>query len=137
MSSDSTHVKVALLLLNDPDPVLVRVIQRKFQKDAGWESVIVNSYTEAIQAFDAQRPNLVLTEILINDDTEKTGFDVISEIRSKDADVPIVVFTELSQEEDKHKAINFGATHYFIKSKMTIVDVIVQLKKILGHEEKG
>jgi DNA-binding response OmpR family regulator len=75
-----------------------------------------------------------MTEILINDDSGKTGFDLINELKSiekKDRLVPIIVFTELSQEEDRKKAKSLGADYYLIKSEVTIVEVIEKTKRIL------
>lgn len=124
--------RVILFLLDDNDPILMRVIKSKLKKDAGWESVIATNYTDAIRLFEEKNPNGIMTEILINDETGKTGFDLIFEVRkNRHSTIPIVVFTELNQDEDRKKAESFGATSYFVKTQITLNELIEKVKEIV------
>lgn len=126
--------KIALFLLTDSDPVLTRVIKNKFEKAAGWQSIIATSYDMALAEFEKASPDAVIVEILIRDNSGKTGFDLIAEISKKTKNskpIPLMVFSELSQEEDKQKAKTLGATHYFVKSEITIQELITQIHLIL------
>lgn len=132
MDSFDQKNKSILFLLNDNDPLLMRVIRNKFKNDAGWESVIATSYADAIRLYEQERPHGVITEILINDDSGKTGFDLIQEIRGgKNSAIPIIVFTELRQEEDREKAERLGATSYFIKTQIALSELIEKIKEIV------
>ncbi len=128
-------VKTVLFLITDGDPVLVRVIKNKFQKDAGWESIITTNYAEALAAFESHSPDALMTEILLQDADGKTGFDLIEAVRAKEGDgdnIPIAVFTDLSQKEDRERANQAGANYYFIKSQITLNELIISLKSMLG-----
>lgn len=120
--------------MSDRDPILLRVIKNKFQKDAGWNSVIVNSYEQAMDAFGKDHYDLVLTEILGGDISGKNGFDLIKEIRDVNREIPIVVFSTLSQPEDRKRAEELGASHYFPKTDFSLVDVIGRIKNILEQK---
>lgn len=126
-------LKSILLLLNDTDPVLLRVISNKFKKDAGWESIIATKYEEAVIVFEKSKPDGVLTEIIVEDDKGRTGFDFIAEITKKKngKKTRIVIFTELSQEEDRSRAYELGVHHYFVKSKITLNELIEEMKQII------
>lgn len=76
--------KTILFLLNDNDQVLVRVIKNKFKKDAGWESIISSNFNEAVILFEQSKPDVVLTEIILEDEQGRTGFDFITEIKTKE-----------------------------------------------------
>ena len=132
---ENKKIKTILFLLNDNDPVLLSVIKNKFKKEAGWDSVITQSYVAAIEAFELERPDGIMTEIILNDDTGKTGFDLISEIRSRkdqEKDIPIIVFSDLEQEEDMGKARALGATEYFIKTNITLNKLISNIQLIVN-----
>jgi len=125
--------KIILFLLNDTDPVLLRVVKNKFKKDAGWESVIATKYDEAMSLFMENKPDGVLTEIIIGDDKGRTGFDFIEEINNKEKlhKSQVVIFTELSQDDDRGKAERLGVKHYFVKSKITLNELIKEINNII------
>ncbi|PJE77104.1 hypothetical protein COV05_00645 [Candidatus Uhrbacteria bacterium CG10_big_fil_rev_8_21_14_0_10_48_16] len=128
------NLKSILILLNDVDLVLLNVMKTKFKKENGWESHIATSYNDAVKAFEAfEHIDGVLTEIIINDASGRTGFDFIEEIQStkKGADAKVVVFTDLGLEEDKERAKALGVDHYFIKSRITLNELSQELKKII------
>lgn len=136
MPTAENQKKVIFFLLTDSDPVLTRVIKNKFSKTSGWESVIATSYDMAIAEYEKASPDAVMIEILMRDDSGKTGFDLIAELnkRTKSSKpIPLMVFSELSQEEDKQKAKALGATHYFVKSEVTIQELIQQIQAILKN----
>lgn len=128
-----TSNKKILILLSDNDLLMARVCKNKFQKEQGWESVITNDYDTALKQIKEFRPNLILTNIILKT-TDKTGFDLISEIRSDKTfdDTLIVVFSELGQDTDINKAKSLGANEYYVKNKMTIKEVIDSIKKLVS-----
>jgi len=125
--------KTILILLNDTDLVLLNVIKTKFKKDGGWESIITTNYDDATNAYEREKPDSVLTEIIINDNQGRTGFDFISEIRNKKnrANPQVIIFTDLGLDDDKERAKKLGVDHYFVKSKITLNDLTKEIKKIL------
>lgn len=120
-----------LFLIADNDPVLSRVIRNKFEKEMGWQSFIVSTYQDAFEIINSKKPTAIMTEIIIRDDSGKTGFDLIKELKNQNLNIPIIVFSDLNQAEDKEKAIEAGATHYFSKNDTTIIQLMDGIKKIL------
>lgn len=127
-------LKTILFLLNDTDLILLNVIKTKFKKDNGWESVIATSYDDAIKAFKEKGTvDGVLTEIVINDHAGRTGFDFIAEIQGEKKGITskIIIFTELSLDDDKDRAKVLGIKHYYVKSKITLNELTEEIKKII------
>jgi len=123
--------KKILILLNDNDMLMARVCKNKFLKEEGWESIITDDYDLALKKISDSKPDVILTNIILKS-TGKNGFDLIKEIRSNSNlnDTKVVVFSELGQESDIQQAINLGANEYYVKSKMTIKEVIEKIKKL-------
>jgi two-component system repressor protein LuxO len=128
---NNTNQPAILFLIADNDPVLARVIRNKFEKEMGWQSFIVSTYQDALETITHKKPSAVMTEIIIKDDSGKTGFDLIAEIKSQNQNIPIIVFSDLGQAEDREKAMKAGATHYFSKNDVSIVQLMDEVKKIL------
>ena len=127
------ELKTILFLLNDTDLILLNVIKAKFQKDAGWKSVISTSYDEAIKYLNEKTPDVVLTEIIINDQKGRSGFDFIKEINDlgKKDKLKIIIFTELGLPDDEERARALGVKHYFVKNKITLNELIDKIKLLL------
>lgn len=125
--------KTILFLLNDTDLILLNVMKNKFKKENGWESIISTSYDEAIKSFEQEKPDGVLTEIIINDHEGRTGLDFISDIKGKRnaSSTQVIIFTELGLDEDKERANKLGVKHYFVKSKITLNELANEIKGIL------
>ncbi len=134
MSETNTSAKTILFLLCDTDPILLRVIKNKFKKDAGWESIISTDYDSAVLSFLHGKPDIVLTEIILDDAKGRTGFDYIAEIKEKEIDkkVQIIIFTDLSQDDDKEKAKKLGVNYYFVKSQISLNQLIDEIGNIAG-----
>lgn len=126
--------KKFIILFNDYDPVLARVARLKFQKEAGWTVEITSNYDEAMKSIKDTKPQLILTELMLQGSGGQTGFDLIEDVRKIENyhDIPIAVLTELAQDEDKNKAIDLGANYYFIKSQISITNLIEELKSIVN-----
>lgn len=127
------NLKTILFLLNDTDIILLNVMKTKFKKDNGWESIVTTSYDDAVQSFEKEKPDGVITEIIINDHNGRTGFDFVSEIKSKKNgnDSKVIIFTELGLDEDKERAKKLGVGYYYVKSKITLNDLAKEIKAII------
>lgn len=125
------HTK-ATILLNDKDPVFLRVVKIKLMNNGDWEPLITQSFEEALNSIRDIQPELLVTDIFINDDKGRTGFDLINEIKkhSQSEKLKIVVLTDLAQDSDKEKAKDLGVEYYYVKSEISIKDFIDELKKV-------
>jgi DNA-binding response OmpR family regulator len=60
------------------------------------------------------------------------GFKLLEELKKTDIKIPVIISTNLSQEEDKKRVMDLGATDYFVKSDIPINEVIERVKQALG-----
>ena len=61
------------------------------------------------------------------------GFEVLSKIK-KDSElesIPVVILSNLGQEEEIKKGMNLGATDYLIKAHFTLDQIVARIKKFL------
>lgn len=92
-----------------------RSILKSFLEEAKFQNiVIVEKSTEAMMMLEKTRPDLILLDIMM---PEVSGFDILSSVRThpKFKYLPVIILTSLTDTENKHRALEMGATDYLSK----------------------
>ena len=66
------------------------------------------------------------------------GFELLEAIRTEDElrDLSIFIFTDLSDEDSKHRSMELGADYYFIKTDFDINEFSEKVIRILNNKQK-
>lgn len=114
------------ILVAEDDKFLIKVYEAKFSK-AGFEAKITQDGEEALEVLKSFVPDIILLDLMM---PKKDGFQVLKELKSdpKLKSIPVIVTSNLSQPEDKKKAIELGAKDYIVKSDTPIQEIIEKLK---------
>ena len=78
----------------------------------GYRVVEAEHGTDALERFDQHGPDLVLLDIMM---PKLSGYDVLREIRQRDAAVPVLMLSAKSEEIDKVLGLKLGADDYMTK----------------------
>lgn len=109
------------ILIVDDDIALGTAIEKKFS-DMGYEVTSCKNGEEAISMLENEHFDVVLTDLHM---PEKDGFDVLSKVRETQKDhVPAYVITNLGGDVVCDRAMGLGAKKCFIKSHVTLRDVV-------------
>jgi DNA-binding NarL/FixJ family response regulator len=57
------------------------------------------------------------------------GFGVLKGIKEKGIKTPVIVSSDLSQSEDINKVKELGAVDFFVKSDMSVVEMVQKIKE--------
>jgi len=98
------------ILIVDDEPQLVRVI-RSYLEKAGFQVTAAYRGDEALQAFRANRPDLVILDLSL---PGMDGLDVAREIRRL-GPTPIIMLTARVEETDRLVGLELGADDYVTK----------------------
>ena len=82
-----------------------------FLQEAGYEVAVANDGVEALSLFAGQRYDLIVLDIML---PKIDGYGVCELIR-KQSDVPIIMLTALSGEEDQIKGLDLQVDDYITK----------------------
>ncbi|MDO8593251.1 MAG: response regulator [bacterium] len=125
----SNGVKV---LLVEDDSFLRDICYKKLRKE-GFSVFAAVDGEEALKKIDEMEPNIVLLDIIL---PSIDGFEVLKEIRASKnkavKDVPVIMLTNLGQEEDIKKALGLGASDYLIKANFTTEEIVEKINSKLG-----
>jgi DNA-binding response OmpR family regulator len=70
--------------------------------------------------------DLILLDLIL---PEMDGFAVMAELRAKKIKTPVVVLSNLGQDEDRKKAKDLGVINYLVKSNAPLSEIVVLVKK--------
>lgn len=118
------------VLVVEDDPFYSKIYKTKLDKEK-IESQVVNNGNEALKAVQTRRPGIILLDLIM---PGKDGFETLKELRADQnlASIPIIVLSNLSQEEDIKRVMDSGATEYLVKADVPIQDVVDKVKHHLG-----
>lgn len=118
------------ILLVDDEEMIIEVLQAYFEKE-GWEINSASNGIEALKKVKEFQPDLIILDLMLPD---ITGEEVCRLIR-KESDVPIIMLTAKSSEEDLINGIVIGADDYVTKP-FSPREVVVRAQAILRRVKK-
>ena len=122
-------IKKKILLVED-DKFLSEMYATKLT-ESGFDVETAFDGEEGIKKAGEFGPDLILLDIVL---PKKDGFEVLKELKSKEASKKILVIalTNLGQKEEVQKGFDLGANDYIIKAHFTPTEVVAKAKKVLG-----
>lgn len=123
--------EIKVLLVED-DKFLRDICGTKLIKE-GFQVVEAVDGQEVLKMIEKERPSIVLLDIVL---PSMNGFEVLSQIRANAnqdiAKTPVLMLSNLGQEDDVKKAMELGASDYMIKSNFTAQEIADKIKKTLN-----
>jgi two-component system chemotaxis response regulator CheY len=100
------------VLVADDSGVMRKIIIRSLNSVGVTDTAEAGNGQEAIDLFKADRFDLILTDWNM---PEKTGLDVVTEVRATGSTIPIIMVTTEAQKSQVVAAIQAGVTDYLTK----------------------
>ena len=123
---------MANVLIVDDDVDGCRPLARLLEV-AGHRPFFVHDGRAALSLLDQLRPDMILLDVMM---PGLNGIDVLKTIRShpKHRELPVVVFSALSDEETRTAALNSGAQEYLVKSQADFNQIRTCIESHIGIE---
>ncbi len=115
----------SILLVEDEAP-LANVLTDEL-KNNGFSVVHAENGDAALEDVKKKQFDLILCDIVM---PEMDGFETLENMRKANITTPVIMLTNLSQEEEKAKAKKLGALDYIVKSATSLADIIQKIKSI-------
>lgn len=121
------------ILLIEDDPFLIDIYTTKL-KSSGFEVRVAKDGEAAILAFDKERPDLLILDIVL---PNFNGWEFLREVKGKKEyeNIPIIILSNLGQKNEVTKGLEMGAVRYLIKAQYTPSEVVEEIEKILKEKE--
>lgn len=120
-----------ILIIDDSNTNVV-LLQAVLQT-RGYRTTTAGSVKEAYVNMNKEKPDLILLDLLMPD---VSGFDFLSQVRSNDkfGNIPVVVVSALTDEENINKTLELGAIE-FIKKPIDIQCMVRIVENTLSGKE--
>lgn len=115
------------VLIAEDEKALAKVLALKM-KGAGFDPVIAENGEEAMSALKNDDIALVILDLVM---PKMDGFAVLEAIKSAGIKVPVIVTSNLSQQEDVARAKKLGAVEFFVKSDTPLTNIVTAVSALL------
>jgi DNA-binding response OmpR family regulator len=119
-----------ILLVDDEDTL--RQVVAQFLVQEGYRVVAAASGLEALRLFYAERPDAVLLDVMM---PGMDGWEVCARLREM-SDVPILLITARTSQEDKLRGFRLGVDDYLSKP-FSLAEMAARLQAVLSRSRKA
>jgi len=125
----SDELKQKILIVED-DEFLSGMYITKFTME-GFHVVFAEDGELGLAKAKVELPKLILLDILL---PKKNGFEVLQELKSEETtkQIPVILLTNLSQEDDIKRGYELGAVDYLVKAYNIPSEVVKKVKEHLN-----
>jgi len=119
------------VLLVEDDAFLREICSKKLVKEglAVYEAI---DGEQALSGIESVMPDIILLDIIL---PAIDGFQILHQIRTHQnariAKTPVIMLSNLGQEDDIKKASDMGANDYLVKAHFTTEEIVNKIKKTL------
>jgi DNA-binding response OmpR family regulator len=119
------------ILIIEDETSLIEVLANKITSE-GFEVIKASNGEEGLETALSSHPDLILLDIIM---PKMDGITMLTKLR-EDAwgrNVPVVILTNLSDNEIVARSIQNGVYDYLVKADWNIEDLVVKIKQKLGE----
>lgn len=116
------------VLIVEDEKSMAKALELKLNSVDGLEAKAVHNGAQGLEALKEGTFHVILLDLVM---PEMDGFTFLEEMKKAGKKIPVIVSTNLSQEEDEKRARDLGAVDFFVKSNTPITEVVDHVKKAL------
>jgi two-component system, OmpR family, phosphate regulon response regulator PhoB len=122
-------VATGTILIVDDEEDLRNLLDLAVRRE-GFETVLAATGTEALDALQTLRPNLVVLDLMLPD---LSGTEVCRRIRANPelAGVPVIMLTARGEEIDRVVGFEVGADDYVVKTQFSVREFLLRVRAVL------
>ena len=119
--------KIAII---EDDPVINQMYRMKFEAD-GFSVRVAENGEHGVALVEDFAPDIILLDLQM---PHMNGVEALTKIRANEwgKDVPVLVLTNLGEEEAPDELKAQGISSYIVKADLTPKQVVVRVKETLG-----
>lgn len=127
--------RVRKILIVDDEPLMLRMYQRIFTEANGFSLESAVDGEEGLKMIKEIKPVMVLLDVLM---PKLHGIQVLERMKEDKemAKIPVIMLTNLDEENRMSKAIELGAQGYLIKSDFKPEEILKKTKEVLKQFNK-
>ncbi len=122
----AAKVEAKKILIVEDERMLAEALAVKLQR-SGFQTHIVSNGAEGLNILAEENFDLIILDLIM---PEMDGFSVLEKLRLKRNRTPVIVASNLRQDQDFERAKKLGAVDYIVKSRSSLSEIAEKVKKI-------
>jgi len=121
--------KESILLIED-DKFFRDLVSKKLV-ESGFDVLMAHDSKEAFEVLEESNPVIIILDLIL---PGLDGFEILSLIKKdkKTSGTPVIILSNLGQEEETAKAKALGAADFMIKVNFTPDEIVAKIKDVLN-----
>ncbi|QQS60845.1 MAG: response regulator [Candidatus Moraniibacteriota bacterium] len=115
------------IIIVEDEISIMKAMSIKLQ-NAGFQVEGAKEANEFFEKKGKKKFDLILLDLML---PKISGFEVLEKLRKEKNKVPVMVASNLSQEEDKKRAQDLGAVDYIVKSDTSLNQIVEKIQSFL------
>lgn len=120
---------MAKILFVEDDPLIVKIYTTRLTAD-GYQVLSADNGQQGLELAEKELPNLIVLDVMM---PKMDGFGVLEKIRANEKmkSTPILIYSNLAQEDEIKRATEMGATEFIVKANLSPTEMVTKIKKYL------
>ena len=121
--------KAKKVLIVEDDRAIRRAME--FQIGQKYAVVTADNGEEGLAQAASQKPDLILLDLIM---PKMGGFEALKQLKEDPVtkNIPVIIFSNLSQETDVEQAKKMGAVDFYVKSDLSIDELMEKIDKYIN-----
>ena len=117
-------------MIVEDEEFILGMYKLKFEQ-SGWEVVASETGAGVFELAKKEDPDIILLDILLPD---MTGYDVLEKLKAdaQTKNIPVIIASNLGQDEEIKKGVELGALDYITKSNITPSQLVEKIDSLIN-----
>ena len=122
------EIKKKIVIVED-DPFLNRVLLSKLKK-FDFDIIQIKDGNKVMDIISKEMPDLILLDLML---PHRSGFEILADLKKdvKLKDIPVLILTNLGQDEEKKRGLSLGALEYLVKTDIKLEEIVEKINNYL------
>lgn len=118
------------ILFIEDDPLIIKIYTTRLTAD-GYQVLSAENGEAGIKLAETEIPDIIVLDIMM---PRMDGFGVLEKIKSNEKlkNKPVLVYSNLAQDEEIQRARQMGATEFIIKANFSPTEMVEKIKQYLN-----
>jgi DNA-binding response OmpR family regulator len=112
------------------DDEFLQGLEAKKLKTSGFEVISAQTGEDALNKILEPDLSIILLDLML---PNISGFDILKKIKEteKTKNIPVIIFSNMSEEETINKAKQMGASKFMVKSSFSLSELVDEINKLI------
>lgn len=120
------------ILVVEDDKFLMDVYIAKLSTQSDLSVQVAHDGNEALEAIKNTKPDAIILDLVM---PNLDGYKFLEELGKLKLGIPVLVASNLDSGEKIEKAMELGASDFFVKSDTTIEEIVNKVRALAGGEK--